>query len=121
MSSIEEDVFSALTSGSPSALRVYPDTLPQMPVLPAMTYSIIAGEDDFDLEGPTELIRRLVQVDAWATTRSSVTSMMEEAKTLMLLSTEFTVNAINVAGAPGYEPDTKLYRSSYEFILWKNQ
>lgn len=118
---IEEDVFKALTSGSPAALRAYPDVLPQMPVLPALTYSVVAGTDEFDLQGPTGLVRRLVQIDSWSTTRSGAATQMREAQLLMLASSDFSVNGMDVAAAPAYEPETKLYRDSVEFIIWKDE
>ena len=118
---IEEDVYAALTSGSPASLRVYPDVLPQFPTYPALTYSVIAGTNDFDLQGPSGLIRRLVQVDAWATTRSGAVAAMNEAKILLLASSDFTIDGADVTGAERYDNETKLYRESYEFIIWANE
>ena len=118
--SLEEDVFSALTSGSPSALRAYPEVMPQQVVLPAVTYTIIAGSYDFDLQGTTGLSRKLVQIDSWSTTRSGAYSQMVEAQNLMLASTAFQVTGVEETGAERYEPDTKLYRESREFVLWSN-
>ena len=117
--SIDEDVFAALTSGSPP-LRAYPEVMPQMPVLPSVTFTSIAGNDDFDLNGRTGLIKRTVQIDSWATTKSGAFAQMMEAQTLLLASGAFQVNAIQESGAPRYEPDTKLFRESREFSLWAN-
>jgi hypothetical protein len=117
--SIGEDVFSALTSGSPP-LRAYPQLMPQTPVLPALTFALVAGDDDFDLQGPTGLIVRHFRVDAWATTESSAFAQITQAQSLMLASAAFQVNAIRESGAAGYEPDTKLFRESREFTLWAN-
>ncbi len=116
--SLEEDVFSALTAGSPSPLRAYPEIMPQEVTLPAVTFTIVAGQHDFDLQGPTGLTRKFVQVDAWSRTRSGAYSTIVEATSLMVASTAFQVSGISESGADRYEPDTKLYRESREFTVW---
>lgn len=116
--SLEEDVFAALTAGSPSPLRAYPEVMPQMVTLPAVTYTIVGGVHDFDLQGQTGLTRKVVQVDSWATTRSSAYAQIVEATSLMVQSTSFQVNGIAESEAARYEPDTKLYRESREFTVW---
>lgn len=115
--SLSEDVFAALSGGTPAA-RVYPEVLPQMAVLPALTFTLIAGDDDFHLGGKSGLDMRLIQVDAWATTRLGADREMSAATVLMVASAAFQVNAINVTGADGYEPETQRYRASREFTLW---
>lgn len=115
--SLEEDVFAALTSGSPS-LRAYPEIVPEFVQVPVVTFTMIAGTEDFALDGPTGLVRRLVQIDSWATTRSSAYALITQAQGLMLASTAFAVNAISESGAPRYEPETRRYRESREFTLW---
>lgn len=120
---IAEDVFAALTSGSP--MRVYVDVLPPMVVYPALCYSIIAGEDDMDLRGLSGSSRYFVQVDAWATTRLGADSLMAAAQQLMMSATTFQVGSVNVsggtyiggAGVEQYEADTGLYRASKEFSI----
>jgi hypothetical protein len=116
--SLEEDVFAALTAGSPSPLRAYPEVMPQMVVLPAVTYTIVGGTHDFDLDGPTGLTRKVVQIDSWATTRSSAYAQIVDATGLMVMSTAFQVTGIAESGAERYEPDTKLYRESREITVW---
>lgn len=114
---IEEDIFSALTAGSPSPLRAYPDIMPDLPVYPLITYVIVGGEDDVHLNGSAGTARRLVQVDSWARTRLGAAQQMATAKSMMLASSRFTVGSISVSGAPTFEPDTKLYRASQEFSI----
>lgn len=116
--SLREDIFDALTAGSP-LLRAYPEVLPQTgAVLPALTYNVVGGHDDFYLDGPSGARRRLLQVDAWAGTRLSADVLIEQAQTLLLESVAFTVNGVSETGADGYEPDTQRYRASREFVLW---
>lgn len=115
--SLEEDVFAALTSGSP-ALRVYPEVIPEFVQMPVVTFTMIAGTEDFTLAGPTGLLRRLIQVDSWATTRASAYALITQAQALMVSASAFAVNAISESGAPRYEPETRRYRESREFTVW---
>lgn len=115
--SLHEDVFRALSAGSPMP-RVYPDVLPQMVTLPAIVFTVVGGVDDFHLEGLSGLLVRLVQVDAWAGTRISAEAMMADATAKMVGSGDFQVNAIDVAAVDGYEQETDRYRASREFTLW---
>lgn len=115
--SFSEDLFTTLSGGSPSA-RVYPDVMPQLAVLPALVYTLVAGQDDFHLEGLSGLQIRLVQVDAWAGTRLSADSLIADAATLMVASRLFQVNAINIPPVDDYEAETERYRASREFVVW---
>lgn len=117
---LREDIFSALTAGSPTPIRAYTDTLPPKVVLPALTFFVVYGHDDFHLEGRSGLIERLIQMDAWAGTRLGADALMQEALQLMLQSTAFSVTAIAETAAASYEPDTDRYRSSYELTLWRD-
>lgn len=49
--------------------RIYPDTLPQNPTFPAITFSQVSRVGVDGLEGSCGKARRRVQVDCWATTR----------------------------------------------------
>lgn len=114
---LHEDVFSALSGGSPGN-RVYPDVLPQMVVLPALVFSLVGGRDDFHLQGESGLLIRLVQVDAWAGTRLAAESLVNVATVGMVASAAFQVNAIDVTTVDGYEPETERYRASREYTVW---
>lgn len=114
---LSEDVFAALSSGSPPS-RVYPDVLPQMAILPALVFSLVGGRDDFHLGGESGLLIRLVQVDAWAKTRLSAESLIAIATAEMIASQAFQVNAVDISAVDGYEPETERYRASREFAVW---
>jgi hypothetical protein len=118
--SLSEDVFTTLMGGTPER-RVYPDVMPQRAVLPALVYTLIAGVDDFHLGGLSGLKVRLIQVDAWATTRISADRLIAEASQAMVESQLFQVNAIAVTGADMYETETERYRASLEFTIWTQQ
>lgn len=118
---LSEDIFAALTGGSPAPLRVYPDVLPSNVVLPAITYKVVAGVDDYHLLGRSHLARVLVRVDVWATVKLTTETIMEnEIIPLMEQSALFTVNAIDITPADGdFEEDTERYRASREFTIWR--
>lgn len=118
--SLRADIFTALTSGSPAA-RVYPDVLPQMAVLPAVTFFTVTGDNDFHLQGQSGLIRRIVQVDVWSKVAMAADQLMVELENLMVASTAFQVNGIAASAADGYEPETERYRVSREFTIWAQQ
>jgi hypothetical protein len=42
---------------------------------------------------------------------------METAKQMMLAAPDFTVARVDVSGAPTYEPDTEMYRTSFEYSV----
>lgn len=117
---LSEYIFAALTAGSPTPLRVYPDVLPPNVVLPAVTYTVVAGHDDFHLLGRSGLERVLVRVDVWSTIkRVSEETMQEQIVPLMLASTAFQINGISRTAADGdFETDTERYRASREFAVW---
>lgn len=115
---LREDVFAALTAGSPP-IRAYPDVLPQVGVvLPVVTYSFIGGHDDWHLQGASGMRRRLLQVDSWAGTRLSADSVIDAVTALLEASTAFTVNGVSETGAGGYEEETQRFRGSREYVLW---
>jgi uncharacterized protein DUF3168 len=121
---ISEDIFAALTATSP-AIRVYVDVMPPQVVLPALVYSIIAGEDDVDLRGRSGSARYFVELDAWATTRLGADELMAEAETRMWAATTFQVGSSNIsggtyiggAGVEQFEAETGRYRASKEFSI----
>lgn len=117
---LSEDIFAALTSGSPIPLRVFPDVLPENVVLPAVTYMVIAGRDDFHLQGRSGLERVLVRVDVWSKVKLVTEQVMnDQIVPLMLAATTFQVNGMNRTLADGdFEEETERYRSSREFAIW---
>jgi len=51
--------------------RIYPDYLPQGATLPAAVYHVVSGSDEVDLAGMSGVAHSRVQIDAYATTRTS--------------------------------------------------
>jgi len=113
---IEEDFYAAMTSGSPS-IRAYPEALPQKATLPAATYTMVGGYDDMNMTGIENTGSRVVQVDAWASSRLSADNLMGDIQTRLLAATTFVVVDIQISGAPRYESETDRYRASKEFTI----
>lgn len=113
---IEEDFFAAATAGSPT-IRLYPEILPQVVTLPAVTCTVVGGFDDMHMAGVENTGTRVFQVDAWASTRLSADNLIEDVQSRLLAATTFLVVGIDVSGAPRYEEETKRYRASKEFMV----
>ena len=101
--------------------RVYPmGNLPQTAVYPAMTYLRVSNPPEYSHSGRATLIHPRYQLDLWAETSAAVEAL--NAAVLAALAhwgQAFGQSAIiEEAGADGYEPETKLYRSRIDVILW---
>jgi hypothetical protein len=120
---VAEVVFQALSSGS-DGLRAFQNKLPRKGdanyILPMLVITLVAGHDEMQLRGDGGLQRRLIQLDAWATTRKGADDLAELARTRMLAATTFKVAAIDVSGADGYDEDANLFRASFEYGIWRN-
>ena len=118
---IAELVFQALSSGS-DGLRAFQNRLPQSGaanyVLPALVITTVAGADEMTLVGADGLRRRLIQLDAWGSSRKFADDYMELARTRMLAGTGFKVGAIDQTAAPQFDDEANLFRASLEFSLW---
>lgn len=114
---IEEDFYAAMTAGSPS-IRAYPEIMPEMPVLPAATYTVVGGEDRVNLDGLEGGGWRIFQVDTYASSRLSADSLMQDIQTRLAAASAFALDGEpTVSGAPRYEAETKRYRASKEFRI----
>ena len=101
--------------------RVYPmGSLPQAGALPAMTYLRVSNPPEYSHDGRSKLTRPRYQLDLWAETTAALESLNAEVlAALAHWGQAFGQSAIiEEAGADGYEPETKLYRSRIDVILW---
>ena len=118
---ISENIFAALTAGSPAPVRAWTDVMPQYAHLPLITFFVVGGENDTHLTGAAGTRQRLVQVDAWGRTRIGVEELIEVAESQMRAASTFSVGAVSVSGAvryePGAGPGTDIYRESLEFSI----
>lgn len=118
MSSLRNDVYSALTTSG--GLTVYPNEAPQDAVYPLVVYAFVAGHDEVYLDGYSQLVQRLVQVDCYANDPDTADSMMATVKTRLGASSAFKVGAVDLSGADPFDTDARMYRTSYEFSIWAN-
>ena len=117
---LAESIFSAFIAGSPN-FRVYPDQLPQVPLLPASVYTIIATAEEQDLTGAVNgLVNAHVQVDTYAATRLDAESVSYLGRSQLLAAPDMQVWITN-DGMWGFETDTRLHRVMREYSIWKNQ
>lgn len=101
--------------------RVYPmGNLPQAVTYPAMTYLRVSNPPDYSHAGRGRLVRPRYQLDCWAETSATCEALNSEVVAALAHWREaFRQPAIiEEAGADGYEPETKLYRSRIDVILW---
>lgn len=76
---IETGILYLLTNARPGgatgailANRLFPDELPQKPVYPAATYTVVSGPRDYHMDGASGLVPFRVQLDLYAETASAV-------------------------------------------------
>lgn len=106
-----------------AAERVYTEVLPQAPVVPAVVFTEVAGDDDVALDGPTGASSRRVQVDSWAKTRAEATSLGLAVKAALADHTGAAAG-FGVEGAFllserwDFDAETSLYRTSQDYEIW---
>ncbi len=100
--------------------RVWSQVLPQNPKLPAVVLTIVSGDSDDALDGPSGVRRRRVQIDCWGESRKSADDVGR--------AVQATLND-HAGGAQGFEiqgvflltetwdfdPETKRFSVSYDF------
>lgn len=108
--------------------RMYPETLPQMPTLPAITYQVVSEWRRPTMHGTDGLPRTRVQVDCWA--RTSL-----EARAIADAVREAVDGFSGLMGSPGteigglfaantfssYDPEAKMYRVSRDYVVWAHE
>ena len=107
--------------------RVYPFNVPEGVTLPCVVFYRIdtPRELTHDTSGlGSTLSHPRFQIDAWATTLSSVKAIGEQIRAALsgktgTLASGVTINASLIDGErPSYEPETKLFRNSFDFVIW---
>jgi len=100
--------------------RVFSEVLPQLPTVPAVVFNVVAGGDDYALEGPTGARVRRVQVDSWGATRAAATSL-GRAVSALLSGHAGAAGGLEVQGCFllselwDFESETKLWRTIHDF------
>lgn len=120
---IEQALFS-LISAALGHDRVYPLVLPQKPTLPAMVYQRIGGGDDeLTSSGVADLVEGRFQLDAYA---KSYPEAKTTANAIRAALSGYHGSVLGVridaarrdATTDGFEPETKLFRVSADYIIF---
>ena len=110
--------------------RVYPLRIPQTGTLPCLTYQRISTprihtHDNTGIAG--DLTSPRFQFDAWAETNKSVKDITDQVRAALNGKTGSigtAPSAITIRAAladnetPEYDPDSELYRSRSDYIIW---
>ena len=106
--------------------RIYGVYIPQAATLPCIVSQRVSTPRivTMDTSGATgDLISPRFQVDAWAETQSSSKAITEAIRAALNGHTGATGGVTIRASlaneeAPSYDPETKLYRTRSEYIIW---
>lgn len=117
--SVSTDIFTALQSSVGG--RCYPDTFMQpngnLPVWPAIRYSIIGGDTHADIcgtgDGSTDTTR--VQVDIVGATHASRETVLATVRTAM--SNMATPTTLQSTPRSEYDAETKTYRAILDYYI----
>lgn len=116
---IEADIFNELKALVGN--RCFPDVAPTTTVKPYITYSQIGGEAVGYVENtlPDHKNGRF-QINVWADTRSSASSVMLLVEAAMVQSTVFQARAVS-APSSDYDNDMLTYGSMQDFTVWSTR
>jgi hypothetical protein len=89
--------------------RVYSEVLPQNGTVPAVVFNVVAGDSDADLEGPTGVGSRRVQIDSWAALLDGYSGGAAglDVQAVFYLTERWD-----------FEAETKLFRTSQDYEVW---
>lgn len=108
----------ALVSG-----RIYPQTLPQNVVLPAIVYSQISSVRGSSHSGTSGFASCRFQVDIWATTYYQASTVANAVRTA-LDNYKGVMGSSNVGSAflenelDGFDPETQSQRVIQDYMIW---
>lgn len=108
---LEEKIFQALNAVAPT----YPIIAPADAPSPRITYLRIAGKDHETLADGGGAPRVRVQVDVWALQFAQSRDLAAAARAA--LRAALTIGEIT-DNPDEYEPDTKLFRASFDIAAW---
>lgn len=105
--------------------RCYPQTLPQAPVFPALSYIQIDAVRVRELEGPAGKARRRIQIDSWAKTNIERWELADAVRSAldgfsgMMGSTE--IGSVNMQDERAFFDEEAsivgVYRVAQDFII----
>jgi hypothetical protein len=103
--------------------RMYPDALPQAPVMPAIVYTEISAARVPTMDGPDGLPAIRVQIDAWAATALGAQALADAIRQ-RLDGHSGAMSSTTVRGIFAdtqrtfYDSEPKLYRKQCDYIIW---
>lgn len=131
MADLEVAIFSRLTTfAGLSAListRCYPVVAPQNPTAPYVTYTRIDGPRESALSEDMGLPHPRMQIDCWAETYAGVRAVALQVRLAMQRWGPATVAGVEVLDAlldgeqDSYEDSVKLFRTTWDFIVWHRE
>jgi hypothetical protein len=116
---IEADIFTTLKGLVGN--RCFPDVAPVTTVKPYITYIQIGGEAISYVENtlPDRKNGRF-QVNVWADTRASASTVMLQVEAAMVQSSTFQARAVS-APSSDYDNDMLTYGSMQDFTVWSSR
>ena len=118
---IEQDVHAALAGHAGlTALvgdRIYPVVLPEGVSYPAVRYQRIGGGPLQHTGGDSGLENARIQIDVWAKRYAQAKDTAEQVRAAIRTATAF--KAVSVAEVDGYEDDTRTFRVTLDYSLWR--
>ena len=116
---LEEQIFAALTQGSPTptsaASRVYPVLAAEGTPLPRITYQRVSTEPQNSLAGHALIDRVQVQFDCWASTPLGAARLAREVREALANA---TFKPTFTSQYDGFEAESRLYRHTLEMSCW---
>jgi len=109
--------------------RIYPMMMPQNVTLPCLTYQRISTPRiiTHDSSGATgDLTNPRFQFDAWGATQKS-TKLISDALRAVLHGKTGAMGGVTIRAAladneaPDFDPDSELYRSRSDYIIWQEE
>ena len=123
--SIEADLKAHLGAALSSLIgeRLWPAVRdPDDETLPAVTYQVIANDQNESLEGRATTLRHFrVQLDIWAETYSDALALDAALRSRMDTAATTFRSTMLPSGFGDYEPDTRLHRRTLEFSIWHTE
>jgi hypothetical protein len=112
---IEQEVLTALSGHTDAGTRVHALFLPQGSTYPAIVFQRISNTPVDAINGSSGLDHVRVQIDVYSPSFLAAKTVLSQVRPLMLAA-GFTGLMVN--DFDEYEAETKLYRSSADYMCW---
>lgn len=113
---LESDIFAALSGQTAAASRVYPLIRGEASALPAIVYARVGNAPVNALDGSSGLDSVRIQIDSYAATYAGAKLLAAQVRAIMQAG---SFKALLQSDVDVYEPDTKIYRVTQDFLCWE--